>query len=123
MWGWHQGSGELWRDDRMYATGYSGYGEGKNNPALQGVPNVGPIPRGSYTIGPPEAVTVPGPHGPFVLRLTPLPGTDTEGRDGFLIHGDSTEHPGGASHGCVILPRLVREQIAASGDTHLVVVA
>jgi hypothetical protein len=88
-----QGTGALYRDTLFVATGYSGAGEGKNNPALQGVVDVGPVPRGDYTIGAPECVTAPGPHGPYILRLTPAPGTNTHGRDGFLIHGDSTSIP------------------------------
>lgn len=123
MWGYHQRSGELWYEDRMYATGYSGFGEGKNNPALQGVPDVGPIPRGSYLIGAPECITVAGPHGKFVLRLTPILPVLPGGRAGFLMHGDKIGAPGTASHGCIILPRAIREAVAASGDPHLVVVA
>ena len=41
------------------------------------------------------------------------------GRDGFLIHGDSIVHTGQASQGCIILPRSIREQIAASEDDEL----
>jgi hypothetical protein len=39
------------------------------------------------------------------------------------MHGDSKEHPGCASEGCVILPRTVREQVWSSGDHDLKVVA
>jgi hypothetical protein len=45
------------------------------------------------------------------------------GRDGFLIHGDSVEHPGTASHGCIIMSRAIREAIAQSDDHELNVVA
>jgi hypothetical protein len=45
------------------------------------------------------------------------------GRTGFLIHGDSLQHPGRASNGCIILPRPIRDRIAASGDDQLTVVA
>ena len=68
-------------------------------------------------------MAVAGPHGPFVLRLTPAPTNEMFGRDGFLIHGDSIEHPGSASHGCIILPRAIREAIAKSDDDTLHVVA
>ena len=47
----------------------------------------------------------------------------THGRSGLLMHGDSKEHPGSASHGCVILPRSVREEVWQSGDRDLEVVA
>lgn len=116
-WTYAQNSGELQQDGKPVATGYSGAGAGKNNPALQSVPNVGPIPQGDWTItGPP--VDTPN-HGPYVLKLNPAAGTETFGRGGFLMHGDSKEHPGCASHGCLILPRSVREQVWTSGDREL----
>ena len=120
-WTYAQKSGELQQDGKPVATGYSGAGAGKNNPALENVPNVGPIPQGDWTIaGPP--VDTPD-HGPYVLKLQPAASTETFGRSGFLIHGDSKEHPGSASHGCVILPRAVREQVWNSGDRELEVLA
>jgi hypothetical protein len=95
----------------LIGTGYSGSEEhgGKNNPHAQCERDIGPIPRGRYTIGAPFA----GPS-PFSLRLTPDPTNDMCGRDGFLIHGDSIADPGTASHGCIILARAEREQIWAS---------
>lgn len=120
-WTYVQKTGELQQDGEHVATGYSGAGEGKNNPELQNVPNVGPIPRGDWTIdGPPFDTR---DHGPYVLRLQPDPGTETHGRSGFLMHGDSKAHPGTASHGCIILPRPTREQVWQSGDRDLEVVA
>jgi hypothetical protein len=52
----------------------------------------------------------------------PDPGTETFGRGEFRIHGDSIAHPGTASHGCIILPRAVRDAIWRSGDRALEVV-
>ena len=101
--------------------GYSGSGEGKNNPDMQSVRNVGPIPQGDWTIAGPPANTAD--HGPYVLRLTPQDETETFGRSGFLMHGDSKNAPGTASHVCVIMPRTVREQVWDSGDRDLQVVA
>lgn len=121
MWTYAQQTGALLQDGQTVANGYSGIDNGKNNPSMQAVPNVGPIPQGDWTIvGPP--VNTPD-HGPFVLRLQPAPGTNTFGRSGFLMHGDSIESPGCASHGCVIMPRTVRERVWNSGDTELEVVA
>ncbi len=118
MWIYAQSTGELFQEDgdtpSTVAVGYSGTGEGKNNAAMQQIHNVGPIPRGFWKIGDPECVETVGPHGPFVLPLTPEDGTVTYGRDGFLIHGDSYGHPGQASHGCIVINRHVREAIAAS---------
>jgi type VI secretion system (T6SS) effector TldE1-like protein len=95
----------------LIGKGYSGSEAegGKNNPHAQCEKDIGPIPRGRYTIGAPFA----GPS-PLSLRLTPDAANDMCGRDGFLIHGDSIAEPGTASHGCIILNRLQREQIAAS---------
>jgi Protein of unknown function (DUF2778) len=122
MWTYKQSNGELSRDGVVEGDGYSGFEAGRNNPAMQEQPNVGPIPQGRYSIGSPECVDSPGPHGPFVLRLTPDPANQMFGRAGFLIHGDSIVQPGLASHGCIIMGRIIREKIAASGDTALTVV-
>lgn len=117
MWTYAQKSGTLSHDGSVIAEGYSGFKQGKNNPAMESVPDVGPIPKGRYAIA---------DHceekGPLTMRLTPIEGTDTHGRAGFLIHGDSSEHPGEASHGCIILPRQARSLIAASPDKVLEVI-
>jgi hypothetical protein len=119
-WTYFQKSGELAQDGNKIATGYSGAGAGKNNPEMQDVHNVGPIPQGDWTIyGPPVDTNT---HGPYVLKLTAAPKTETFGRSGFLMHGDSKEHPGTASQGCIIVPRKVREQVWESGDRDLKVV-
>jgi Protein of unknown function (DUF2778) len=120
-WTYAQKTGELQQDGKHVATGYSGADAGKNNPAMESVHDVGPIPQGDWTIAGPPANTPD--HGPFVLRLEPAAATNTFGRSGFLMHGDSIESPGCASHGCVIMPRPVREQVWNSGDTDLEVVA
>lgn len=120
-WTYAQKTGELQRDGEHVATGYSGNGEGKNSPEMQSVRNVGPIPQGEWAItGPP--LNTPE-HGPYVLRLTPKDETETFGRSGFLMHGDSKNAPGTASHGCVIMPRSAREQVWNSGDRDLQVIA
>lgn len=120
-WTYRQETGELLHEGAHVATGYSGAGPGKNNPQMQTVPNVGPIPQGDWTIVGPPADTEQ--HGPYVLKLQPDEQTETFGRSGFLMHGDSKESPGSASHGCVVLPRPVREQVWESGDRDLEVTA
>lgn len=118
-WVYGQDSGVISNGDRSF-TGYSGaYPDGVNNPDLESKADVGPIPAGLYAIGAPVNMIE---HGPFVLRLTPHPENEMYGRVGFLIHGDSIEHPGQASHGCIILPRDAREAIWASGDDCLRVI-
>lgn len=98
------------------ATGYSGLGDAKNDPDREQDVAHGPIPRGDYAIGDPyESQRV----GPFAIPLEPMPGTNVFGRSAFRIHGDSIAHPGSASHGCVILPRAIREAIHNQGATVL----
>lgn len=121
MWTYVIDSGELSLERVVHGTGYSGHGEGKNCPAYQGVPCEGPIPCGIWEIRGPPFDT--GSHGPYVLRLVPHDGTETFGRTGFLIHGDSRSHPGEASQGCIVMPREVRERVWLSGDRTLLVVA
>jgi len=120
-WTYSQNSGELQHNGKHVATGYSGAGQGKNNPAMENVSNVGPIPHGEWTIAGPPIDTKD--HGPYVLRLNPTSETETHGRSGFLMHGDSKESPGCASQGCVIMPRAVREEVWNSGDHDLDVVS
>lgn len=120
---WSQSKGTLHSTiaDKNIGNGYSGAVGYKNDPEAQKVHNKGPIPQGEWGIlGPPVDTAT---HGPYVIHLFAKPGTDTFGRSGFLIHGDSIEHPGQASEGCIILPRSVREFIWNSNDHDLQVVA
>lgn len=119
-WTYHQATGQL--EDVLHwgcGAGYAGNGQGKNNPQMQDVPDVGPLPQGWYAIQPPVDTTT---HGPYVLWLIPDPANEMFGRAGFGIHGDSIEHPGLASEGCIILPRVTREKIWNSLDHQLQVV-
>lgn len=120
MWTYAQKTGNLSQNGQPVATGYSGFDVGRNNPAMQAVHDVGPIPQGDWTISGPPINTAE--HGPFVLTLTPATRTNTFGRSGFLMHGDSVNAPGTASKGCVIMPRAAREQVWNSGDMDLEVV-
>lgn len=118
MWTYSQTSGELKRDGSLVGIGYSGHGAGVNNPDLESVHDVGPVPRGLWIIGAQEEHST---HGPCVMPLSPKEGTDTLGRSEFLMHGDLLAHPGErlASLGCIIMPKYVREQVAASPDRDL----
>lgn len=125
MWLWDQSAGKLYRDGMFVTVGYAGKGRGKNNPNMQGVPGIGPIPQGRWNIGAPYNSKN---TGPFTLTLTAVDGTtddrhDPTGRSAFRIHGDSIKAPGTASKGCIILPRIIRERIWRSGDRDLSVVA
>lgn len=117
MWTYAQDTGELLDPgERQVAIGYSGTGIGRNNPLKEAVPNVGPVPRGFYLIGP----AAHSDHmGPCVMPLLPQNG-ETHGRSGFYIHGDNSRHD--ASHGCIILGPSTRQIIAESPDRLLHVV-
>lgn len=112
-WIYRQNTGRIEHDGTLAGVGYSGRGRGKNNPSRQNEAMIGPIARGTWTIGAPFT----HPHaGPYAMRLIPLPGTVTYRRSGFMIHGDSTAHPGAASDGCVIVNIVTRRCIWESGD-------
>lgn len=114
-WVYEQKTGMLYLNNVGKGRGYSGAKpDGYNNPDLQAVRYVGPIPVGLYAIGTPHDTDS---HGPFVMPLTPDPATELFGRSGFLIHGDSISHPGFASMGCIILDRKTREKIWAGPHT------
>lgn len=118
MWTYAQSTGELLKDGEFQGTGYSGAGEGRNNPAMQSVPNVGPIPQGIYAIGP----AYHDPHlGPIVMHLDAQAGTEEFERSLFRIHGNNK--PNDASHGCIILGPAIRATIAARSDKLLTVIA
>ncbi len=116
---YHQSSGKLFRNNKLIGNGYAGVGAGKNAPTMQGTADIGPLPRGKYTIGAPFK----HPHtGAYSMRLTPAASNIMYGRSGFLIHGDSTAHPGEASNGCIIMPLNVRHSVWSSGDRNLEVI-
>lgn len=123
---------------KIQGSGYAGRGEGKNNPIMQDVragcrfsqgewapvdgltaEDWGPLPAGIYTMQPPQMTAT---HGPFVLWLSPDESNEMFGRSEFGIHGDSWEHPGLASEGCICVVRGLRESIWASGDHRIQVI-
>lgn len=121
-WTYSQRQGALRQDGKLIGTGYSGHGPGKNNPELQDVHGVGPIPRGRWVIkGPPIEGTS---HGHYVLMLEPAEGTKTFGRSGFLMHGDMNDPAlrGQASLGCIVMSYGVRVTVWESGDRDLEVI-
>jgi hypothetical protein len=111
-WTYSQSSGALWdRSGKLIAKGYSGYKDGKNNPKLEAVKNVGPIPRGTWII---YEKYNSGNIGPEALKLQPS-GHNALGRTYFRIHGDSRKNFGNASKGCIIFPPDIRMLIWNSG--------
>lgn len=121
MWTYSQSTGALSRNGKRVATGYSGNGPlsagYRNNPDAQHVVAKGPIPRGRWRMT--EMRLKGGTVGPYAIFLAPV-GHDALGRSLFRIHGDNRQND--ASHGCIILPRPVREMIWGSGDHDLEVV-
>jgi hypothetical protein len=117
---YNQKTGILTTDNlTIIGRGYSGKGIGKNNPEMESVKNVGPIPKGIYRIGKPFDDS----HmGHFVLPLIPDPNNTMYGRSQFYCHGDNINDPGNGSEGCPIMPRKTREYINNSNDKTLYVV-
>jgi len=117
-WRYNQRTGLLTHNGLVIATGYSGSNSGYNNPQMENVRNVGPIPRGRYRIGTPQNTMT---HGQHAMYLTP-DGHNAHGRNSFMIHGERRTGPAGnASTGCIILGPDIRRQISGSGDHVLVV--
>jgi RHS repeat-associated protein len=96
--------------------GYSGYGEGLNNPEAESIqaipggdPTSGPIPAQRYSIGQPFH----SQHtGSLVFPLTPVGGLNARGRTRLEIHDDNHHHNHTASTGCIIEPHNVRQRMA-----------
>ncbi|MCC7634429.1 RHS repeat-associated core domain-containing protein [Stenotrophomonas rhizophila] len=117
-WAYNSATGNLYHNGTYVSTGYAGRGAGVNNPWMQKVGSVGPLPTGRYTIGP----QYNSPNtGRATMVLTPAPANDMFGRSAFRIHGDNSTRNRTASEGCMIFDRDVRDQIANSGDNDLVV--
>ncbi|WP_160172464.1 tlde1 domain-containing protein [Caballeronia sordidicola] len=126
-WLYEQKSGHLfWSGTPVVtpiATGYSGAGTPKNNPDMQCVSELGPIPQGYYDIGDPVTIAAGAHEIPYAVPLTPAKGTDTCKRTGFYFHGESRTSPQWASAGCIIVGLDIRKKIVQSGDRVLHVVA
>jgi len=123
MWTYRQSDGLLTDPSgKELINGYAGHGVGLNNPEMQDVIGIGPLPVGFYMISPPEN----DPKlGPYAMRLTPERRNVMFGRAGFFIHGDRKDaltNPHMASDGCIILPLSYRQLIYSSKDTFLQVV-
>lgn len=122
-WKYEQSTGKLLTPmGNPFAAGYSGAQPHVNDAAAQQIPDVGPIPAGYWEIGQPYD----SPEtGAYTLPLTRIAPTQTWGRDGFKIHGDSVQFSGlqKASKGCVILQLFARHALWVSADHVLSVVA
>ena len=113
-----QASG-IFATENWSIVGYSGHGDGLNNPSMQNVKGIGPIPQGRYTIAPPH---VDSTVGPVAMRLKPAAENEMFGRGDFLIHGYTSAMDHMASEGCIILSHSARVRIGAlvlSGNNQL----
>ncbi|AWK41328.1 DUF2778 domain-containing protein [Photorhabdus laumondii subsp. laumondii] len=115
-WIYQQYSGEIYHDTKLIGHGWSGQGIHKNNPASEGIKNLGPIPRGYYKITGENSS-----KGPMTIILDPCSYNDMHGRSAFRIHGASRKDPEHSSEGCIILNRDIRREILLSHDMDLVV--
>lgn len=122
MWTYNSTTGEVTDPDgnACATVCYSGHEDGLNNPAMEQIHDVGPIPRGEYLIG--EFFNDTDGKGPIVAHLYPMTETDVFGRSGFMIHGDNILGDKSASHGCIIAARQLRTAIQESGDKVLKVI-
>ena len=130
MWTYSQTTGALAHNGDPAGVGYSGFEAGLNDPASEGIPDVGPIPAGNYTFGAVLPIG-PGHTGVFVIPLVPDTLTRAKiiilgrGPDSFFCHGDTASdvvlHLELASRGCIIASRVIREAIALSIDKQLMV--
>jgi len=135
MWLFEQISGRFSQDGELIGVGYAGrnyndsgdWVHGKNNPDMEAIKGIGPLPAGHYTgreLYPTHPVL-----GNFAIRLEP----DEETRakiltyerdpDSFFLHGDSAEAPGKASHGCIVQSLDVRHKFWYGVDREIDVVA
>ena len=111
--------------DAVVDIGYAGGNQGKNpegvnNPADEGLKDIGPLPEGLYTFGEPIEHSK---LGAFAIPLIPDPGNDMHCRGDFYCHGDTAALDHSASEGCIIMSRPTREAMWASADHTLQVVA
>jgi hypothetical protein len=129
LWEYHVSSGALWHFPpgggaaELIGSGYSGRGAGLNNSDLESVADLGPIPQGTWEIGPMYDSPTMGPN---TMNLMPIevPGYSWFVRDWdlFRIHGDNACGCQSASSGCIVLAPNIRTLIGGSGDNELRVV-
>ena len=117
---WSQSRGSMTTDDgRLIAVGFAGNHDGRNNPDMQSVHDVGPLPQGVYRVG------AWGPHaelGQLSAPLTQIAG-ETYGRSGFYIHGPGGADPSQCSKGCVVIEHSQRLVVASLAPVTVTVTA
>ena len=87
-------------------TWYSGFSSGRNNPAAEGLVDIGPIPCGTWTLA--TLIDTPTAMGPIAIHLIPDQATRDRvfglGRhpDSFYIHDGRIDGQLTASRGCLV---------------------
>ena len=125
-WIYRQSTGELTNPglpngiSAWKCVGYAGRYPGLNNPAMQDVQDVGPLPQGTYRMA---DLIDSSRTGLSTIILVADPGNEMFGRSGFRIHGDNPQHNHTASDGCIVAGIAVtRKAIWESGDRTLEVI-
>jgi len=123
MWTYEQATGYLIAADgtKLEPPGYAGNGEWKNDPSAQDIKDHGPLPQGFYTMS--QLIEDDPVTGLYTIVLVPDATNEMFGRSAFRIHGDSEEHPGNASDGCIVQVRANRVRVWTSLDHRLLVVS
>ena len=136
MWTYEQATGKLRNPNGdVIGRGYAGrdidsagnFVGGKNNPVKENIENVGPLPSGIYAADWIELIHAV--LGKFAIHLKPDQTTEAKiaayGRQplSFFVHGDSLEHPGASSDGCIVQTLSVRRQLWNCKDRTLQVVS
>ena len=106
---YEQATGKLLDENGLIGIGWAGQLAGKNNPAVQNVPKVGPLPVGNYIVG--DVIMSHPRLGEYVMPLTPDPANEMFGRADFYIHGANRTTPATSSEGCIIQSRSAREYV------------
>lgn len=117
----------------VFAHGWAGNHAGKNNPDMDNIPCVGPLPIGGYTGGSCDenGVFVEGrwedhhDHlGNMVMFWKPDATNEMHGRGDFFCHGPAQDPAkyGQESRGCTVVPHDDRQKIKDSGVYRLEVV-
>jgi hypothetical protein len=104
-----QSTGQLTQNKQLLGMGYSGKGQARNNFAMQGQRNLGPIPVGSYAITGKKN----DEKGEPIVELLPQAPNNAQGRfpfETFRISAE-TNPPGNAPAGDIVMPRDARQRI------------
>ena len=125
-----QSAGTIVKDDGTVVTSQAfagndsrpgvnpGHLQGRNNPRLQAVKCIGPLPQGVYRVGEWGTHSVVGQNSAPLTQI----GGDSFGRGDFFIHGPGADYAN-SSEGCIVIPHDDRMRVIALNPTTITVVA